>query len=164
MKNNALIGWILILAVFGVYLYGAFHAIQISWTGKHPSSESLKIEEGLDAAISSINALLLTNFGAVLGISVAIPSSALSKNLLLSGRSGTEKEIVPPMSKREQIQFASVLVFLLVLIASMVTYIYDGWTSDTKSILPFVSQSAKMFIAVIVAYFAFILGTKPQTN
>lgn len=163
-KLNAFIGWFLILALFSLYLYGSFLAIYISWT---KSGDGLVLREGLDAAISSINALLLTNLGAVLGISVTNPTSALARNILpkraVAGdqdKENQEREVKLPMDSREQIQLYSVIVLLIVLLACLVTYACKGWTSDIKVLLPFVSQGAKLFIGVAIAYITFILGVK----
>lgn len=160
-QGNALIGWVLIFAGILFYLYGVFFAINISWNAiQGTDGKLMKMPEGLDAAISSINALLLTNLGAVLGISVSVPGSALSRNILPGSQPKGGAEIKEPMNSRELIQLICVIIFLVSVIACFITWIRLGFNSDPEVVLSFVSQSAKMFIGVVLAYLSFILGKK----
>ena len=162
MKSvNALIGWILIGIGILFYLYCVCYALDISWNQKHGADNKLLlVPEGLDAAVTSINALLLTNLGAVLGISVTMPGSALSRNILPTSPLKGAGEIKEPMNSREQIQLIFLIVFLIALIACFITWIKLKFTSDSQIIAPYVAQSAKMFIGVVLAYLSFILGRK----
>ena len=157
MKNS--IGWFLIATALAFFLYGVYNAIHISWD-KMPGTDNLPVSEGLDAGISSISAILLTNLGAVLGISITNRRSALARSILIRKQEGNEREIIAPVNSREQVQMIGVLIYILSLTACFVTWIHNDFSSDPKQILPFVSQSAKMFIGVITAYLTLVLGVE----
>lgn len=162
-KGNALIGWFLIFLALGFYLYGVFEALVIAWEQKTNAQKVLitTMPEGIDTILTSFNALLLTNLGIVLGISVTMPSSALSRSLIprstLRGAAGGE--VQDPLNSREQVQMVCLLAFLLALCACFVTWLVkEIWQG--KTIVPFVSQSAKTLAAVLLTYLSFVLGTR----
>jgi hypothetical protein len=153
---NALIGWFLLGVAFLFYGYGVYRAIEVSWPPVNPNNIS-QYPVGLDAAIASINAILLTNLGAVLGISISNPNSALARNILPAKGTVVAPAISAPMDSREQIQLLAVIIYLISLIACFVTWLVSGFETDPTKILAFVAQSAKMFIGVVVAYLTLIL-------
>jgi hypothetical protein len=161
-KGNALIGWFLILVALGFYLYGVYEAIAIAWEQKKNGENLVTVlPEGIDTILTSFNALLLTNLGIVLGISVTLPSSALSRNLIprssLHGAAGGE--VRDPLNSREQVQLVCLIAFLLALCACFVTWLVkEVWQG--KTIVAYVSQSAKTLAAVLVTYLSFVLGTR----
>jgi len=67
---TSFVGWLLILSALAFYLYGIGDAIPLSWKGGIGEGD---YPEVINTTINSIQALLLTNLGIVLGISVTKP-------------------------------------------------------------------------------------------
>ena len=165
MKNSiaSYVGWLLLFSALGFYVYGMQHAIFLSWPNGHISSmeqervkdiPDIKFWPELATLLSSIQALLLTNLGIVLGIAITNRNSALAKALLIN-----RKGIVPPnpMALKEQIQIFAVIIYILVLIASLITWIHNDFSSSPKEIVSIISESGKMFFGVMLAYLAALL-------
>ena len=152
----SIIGWLLIILAFGLYSYGLGYGIYESFRpialGKVHS-----FPEPLDIMVSSIGAIFLTNLGAVLGISVTNPTSALAARTLPLAKN-IQRELIPPMNVREQIQYLAVLVFLVGLISCFIAWACKCFHSEPEKILSIIPQQAKMFLGVVSAYTAFILG------
>lgn len=160
MKNlSALIGWVLILIGLGIYLYGIYYAIftPIQVFDMAGNLVQLKIPETLDTLTTTIGAILLTNLGAVLGISLSQPKSALANRTSFSKAS---LEISEPMNKREILQYIAVLIYLTVLFACFITWAFYSFqtSGEAKPIVSLVEQYGKTLIGVITAYIAFALG------
>ncbi len=149
------IGWLLVLAAFGLYAYGIEQAIYQSLS-KLPPGQKPSIPEPLDVMVSSIGAILLTNLGAVLGISVTNPDSGLARKFLLI-KAGAAP-IPPPLNSREKIQYAGVIIFILALISCFIVWAKKGFSSDAAEIVSVIPQLGKTLIGVVSAYLAFILG------
>jgi hypothetical protein len=156
MKNSLFnyIGWLLLISIFGFYLYGIIRAIQLSLCG---SVQDYPI--ALSTTISSIQALLLTNLGALLGISVTNPQSGIAhalmlKNGLRNNATGALQQLAPPdpLVLRDKIQLFALVVYIASLIACTITWIHFKFETDSKKIVDCVSQSGKMFIGVCLAY------------
>lgn len=149
MKNQiaAIVGWFLLLIVFGIYLYGIYYAIA-----------NTQLPGPFDALLSSIGAILLTNLGAVLGISVTNLGSSLAQ-LVIPG-STRSIEIPDPLSQREIIQYVSLIIYLLVLVVCFAVWIKSGFANseEPNKIASIVEQNAKILFGVITAYIALILG------
>lgn len=148
----AIVGWLLLLIAFSLYVYGIYYAI----FNADCSLEACKIPEPLDTLTSTIGAILLTNLGAVLGISVAQPQSGLAAKTLFV----KQINIPPPLTKTEIIQYSAVILYLIVLIACFIKWATVGFSSDPLKVVPLISQNAKTLLGVISAYVAFVLGTK----
>ena len=155
----AIIGWTLLFMAFAIYVYGISYAVfnpdEILDANK--KLIGLSIPEPLDTLTATIGAMLLTNFGAVLGISISSQDSALAKTII-------QRNItVPvPLSKREAIQLMGVVIYLIVLIACFVKWAMCSFvkSTDIRPVVPLVQQYGKTLIGVITAYIAFILGIK----
>jgi|GEM_PF-1685494 len=158
-KIPVIIGWFLLVIVFVLYLYGIFYAIFMP--DEVLNSQKIiigyTIPEPLDTLVSTIGAILLTNLGAVLGISVSQPQSGLAGKTLILSKS---VKIPDPLTKRELIQIVSVMIYILTLIACFVAWGYStfGSSEDLKPVVPFVQLYGKTLIGVITAYIAFVLG------
>lgn len=155
----AIIGWLLLAIAFGIYLYGVYYAIFIP-DPVYDNARKLigyTIPEPLATLTTTIGAILLTNLGAVLGISVSQPESALAGKTLISRKI---KEEPPPLTKRELIQFAAVLIYIVTLLACFITWAHASFRNedDIKPVVPLVEQYGKTLIGVITAYIAFVLG------
>lgn len=150
-KIAPFIGWILLIIVFSVYLFGIYSAVKLI------NIHSGKLLEPLDTLTSSVDAMLLLNLGAVLGISVSKPGSGLAQILLINK---PINEISEPIKKREVIQIFSVLIYLIVLVTCFITWAFNCFSDDNEKVSILVMQNGKVLIAVITAYLAFVLGIK----
>lgn len=159
-KLTSFVGWLLLTVAILLYLAGIYYAIfapqEISKDGM---IIGLKIPEPLDVLTASIGAILLTNFGAVLGISIAKPQSAIASRILISSRVAV---IPDPPTKKEDIQFLAVVIYLFTLIACFIKWLAVETKSDdtSKLIVPFVEQYGKTLIAIISAYATFLFSAK----
>jgi hypothetical protein len=155
MKNSiiAYSGWLLLITAFGFYAYGIIHAIQVSW-GSVPITK--EYNEVLSATIGSIQALLLTNLGMLLGISVANPSSTVARHLMLGRPIAQEQAISlavpPPLEVKEKVQLFALVIFIISLIACLITWAVDDFISKPEQVVSVVASSGKMFVGVVLAY------------
>jgi hypothetical protein len=153
MKNSMFnyIGWLLLISIFGFYAYGIIRAIQLSLSG-----QTHDFPTALSTTISSIQALLLTNLGALLGISVVNPQSAVANALMLRTRNnavGNLQAAPPdPLLLKDKIQLFALVVYIISLIACTITWIHFDFESDGRRIVDCVSESGKMFLGVCLAY------------
>lgn len=156
----AIIGWTLLTLAFSLYFYGIYYAIFtpdeiVDKVSKNVTG--LGIPETLDTLTSTIGAMLLTNFGAVLGISISNKDSGLAKTII------QRNFAVPlPLSQREMIQLFCVVIYLIVLLACFVKWATTAFVSPSsiKPVVPLVQQYGKTLIGVVTAYIAFVLGVK----
>lgn len=148
---SSFIGWTLVLSALGFYIYGIVEAI-VQTVGSS-SAEFVKYPSFLASTIGSLQALLLTNLGVLLGISVAKPASNVARVLRFSRLEETTEAITPsPRDSSQTIQLFALVVFVICLIACLITWILKDFVEDTKLVVPVVSDSGKMFSAVVIAY------------
>ncbi|MBL0356522.1 MAG: hypothetical protein IPP72_06310 [Chitinophagaceae bacterium] len=154
-KIPAITGWVLLLVAFAVYLYGIYFAIWMPI----PKGNTVYIPEPLDSILSSINAILLTNLGAVLGISVAKPSSGLARMTMIRSNAAIVQD---PTTMREVIQYCAVIIYLIVLVVCFFVWAQNTFLEEgkIKPVVSVITQNGKTLFGVIAAYIAFILGTK----
>ncbi len=71
-------------------------------------------------------------------------------------------EVPPPLTKRELIQYAAVILYLIVLVSCFVSWAYCTFQPDdkVKPVVAIVAQNGKTLIGVIAAYIAFVLSVK----
>ena len=158
MKNIvSYIGWLLLAAAFGFYVYGIFEAVRLSWPVV-PSAEPIKYHDVLSATIGSIQALLLANLGMLLGVSIANPNSNVARSLKLDQRESLINQAPPPpMELKDKIQLFALVVYVFSLIICLVTWIVNDFSTDSKDVVSIVSESGKMFIGVVLAYLTAVL-------
>ncbi len=155
MKNPviAYVGWLLILSAIGFYGYGIVEAILLSWSKTTPVDYE-KYPETISTTISSMQALLLTNLGILLGISIAKPDSAVAKQLMLNSK--IPLGIVPPLPNpldiKEKIQLFALVIYILSLIACLITWGHNSFSSKPEDVVAVISESGKMFLGVVLAY------------
>jgi hypothetical protein len=155
MKNlSAILGWLLLLAGLAVYLFGIIDAMFLAKPVTTAGQTILKIPDALETITTSIGAILLTNLGVVLGISVSKPASGLAKLTLID----TKIEVPDPVTMREMIQFAAVLVYVVSLIACGVYWAVKGFEISPDKMVALIPQSAKTLLGVISAYLAYVLA------
>lgn len=68
------------------------------------------------------------------------------------------EEVPNPLAFREKIQLTAMVVYILSLIACLVTWAHDNFSSIGTDVLDTISQSGKMFIGVVLAYLTAVLG------
>jgi hypothetical protein len=146
----AYVGWLLLAAALGFYGYGIFEAVSLSWSAV-PGKEIILYPEVLSTTIGSIQALLLANLGMVLGISIADPGSGIAKAIMLN-KSTVLKTPPPPLEVKEKVQLFSLVLYIIVLITCLVTWIVNGFSLDPKNVVSIIPESGKMFIGVVLAY------------
>jgi hypothetical protein len=154
------VGWFLILSAFCFYSYGLVEAIILSWSTSVPVDYT-KYPETLSVTMSSIQTLLLTNLGVVLGISIAKPNSAMARQIMLNRSSTTteaEKDIPDPLSLKDKIQLFALVIYIISLTACLVTWIVNKFSSQPSDIVSIIAESGKMFIGVVLAYLTAVLG------
>lgn len=157
-KVISYVGWILIAAALGFYIYGIGSAIFLSWSGKEIGENAYPAV--LASTMGSMQALLLANLGMVLGISIAKPNSALANSVLLNSRTATQGQLTvpPPLEVREMVQLFALVIYLFALIGCLITWIHRGFAEDSKNIVALIAESGKMFIGVVLAYLTAVLS------
>ena len=159
----AYVGWLLLLSALGFYLFGIGQAIYLSWSAKDIGADAYS--PVLESVISSIQALLLTNLGILLGISVAKPGSGVAQRLMLgagSTKDALRLPITDPLLLREKVQLFALTLYILSLIACVVTWAMNHFSSETKDVVPLVASSGKMFFGVALAYLTTVLRQDPK--
>ncbi len=158
MKNPIVsyVGWLLVAAAAIFYGYGMYEAITLSWS-KVTSPTTIDYPEVLSTTIGTMQALLLANLGMVLGISIANPNSALARSLMLN------KDVKllappPPLDVKDKIQLVALVIYILALIACLITWIVNKFSTDSKDVVSIISESGKMFIGVVLAYLTAVLS------
>lgn len=160
MKNSVVsnVGWLLIVAVLGFYVYGIYEAVRISW----PKEDDIAVgafHEVLSTTVGTIQAMLLANLGVILGISIAKPNSAIARQVMLNpGVKTTPQSPPPPMDLREKIQLFALVIYVLSLITCLITWIVNNFSSDPTKIISLIPESGKMFIGVVLAYLTAVLN------
>jgi hypothetical protein len=153
------IGWLLVLSALGFYLYGIIEAI--NQTLRSTETKSVVYPAFLSNTIGSLQALLLTNLGVLLGISVTNPDSRVARTLRLSGpETKPTTNSMSPMELSQIIQLFGLIIFILCLIACLVTWIKKDLVEDSKLVVSVISESGKMFSAVVVAYIAAVFARR----
>lgn len=167
----SLVGWLLLFSALGFFLYGIGYAIYLSWDGT-VEKEYSPVLEGI---IASLQALLLTNLGMLLGISVANPQSGVAQQLLLGGSKkeleAQKLDFPDPLSLRDKIQLFGLAIYVVTLIACVVTWAVNDFpsgmsaeatTTTKREVVPLVAASGKMFFGVVLAYVTLVLSKKPE--
>jgi hypothetical protein len=156
----SIVGWLMVLLAFGLYVFGLGYAIYHSFNGSAANGQ-LSFPEPLDLMLSSLSAIFLTNLGAVLGIAVANPQTALARNVLPQrAKDANPAADDAQMELREKIQYWAMIVFLIGMVACFVAWAFRGFSSAPDKVLSVIPQQAKMLIGVMSAYMAFVLGRK----
>jgi len=163
MKSSVItyVGWLLLLSAIGFYGYGIVEAILLSWSKTIPVDYD-KYPETISTTISSMQALLLTNLGILLGISIAKPNSAVAKQLMLNSKNkiGLAVPLPNPLDIKEKIQLFALVIYILSLIGCLITWGHKSFSSKPEDVVAVISESGKMFLGVVLAYLTAVLSNK----
>jgi hypothetical protein len=151
------VGWLLLATAIGFYLYGIGIAVQISWDGVQENEKQL-YPSFISSSISSLQGILIINLGALLGIAIKVPGSAIANKMLMIRPNNNElnAEAKNPLELKEQIQIFGVIILILSLILCIITWGKNNFVED-GTVLPIIHQSGKLFVGVILAYLTLIL-------
>lgn len=160
----ALIGWLLLGGAALFYGYGLYEAISVTLQPDLTEAGKVKqIPEVLSTTLGAINALLLTNLGIVLGISIAKPGSSMARAVLFNASKTSELkalEVEDPIKLAAQLQLLAVIIYVLALVLCLIIWIIKGFSLNPQNVISTVSESGKMFIGVVLAYLTVVLGIK----
>ncbi|QIL40572.1 hypothetical protein G7074_15640 [Pedobacter sp. HDW13] len=157
MNNKPIAYLILSLLSIGVaaYLYGVWIACSISWA---PRDTPVSINSFLSSVVSSIAAVLATNLGAVLGISITKPQSPFGKLKnwtsfsLLANDGATIFQII------------ACFVYVLSLLAAAIVWVHTGFETESTKIISLIPEMTKSLVGVIIGVMAISLNVKPLAN
>jgi len=152
---NPIIGWLLLVIALGLYCYGIYWAIFLAYQ----QDNKMVIPEPLDYITVTLGAILLTNLGAVLGISITNKNSALATRVLML-TPAKRKEDAAPLEQREVVQLVAVVIYLISLVACFFAWLSHSLKHEENQVAEIVIQNGKSLIGVIAAYLAFVLGVK----
>ena len=132
-----------------IYIYGIVLACIESWP-KHPSPYEIPVF--LSTTVTSIAALLATNLGAVLGITI-------TKSNSLFGESKTWNPLTA-FSEPEPTNFQATAcyIYVLSLIACGIVWAYRGFEPDPTLIVPLIPEMTKSLLGVIIGVLAMSLN------
>lgn len=137
------------------------YAIIFSWpySGKCDSVDPIKFWPEMETLLSTIQSLLLANLGVILGISISKPESPLARAVLFSNKEQLKalSSVQDPIEIKDRIQLFALWVFLIVLIACLITWIKNDFCTKPSEIIPIVHESGKMFFGVVLGYLTIIL-------
>jgi len=149
-KVVSYIGWLLLLSAFAFYGYGLYEAMRQTLQAPEVI---IDYSTFLSATMGSIQALLLTNLGFVLGISVIKPTSGIAMALRLGKPDADIADAPPsPMDLKSQLQLVALIIYVLSLISCLVIWVMRDFSNDGAVVVPLISESAKMFVGVVLAY------------
>jgi hypothetical protein len=153
---KAILGWIILAGVFGFYMYGIIYGIFFPEFVKSVNPlipDAYKIPEPLDVLVKSMGAAMLANMAAILGFAIIQPAGPLATKVAF----GQSREIIDPIKLRDRIQLWAAGAYGLILIGCFVAWLLQYSEKEVK-LAVFVIANAKIFIAVLVGYVAFILS------
>jgi hypothetical protein len=135
-----------------VFVYGISVAICVSWCCE---GSACKIAPFLSSAVTSTGAILATNLGAVLGITINNPASNFRQSKSwnpLTFFSNPSPTII---------QTAACYVYILSLLASAIVWAHRGFDgTETTVVVPLIQEMTKSLLGVIVGALAVALNTK----
>jgi hypothetical protein len=150
-KVASMVGWLLVISAMAFYSYGLVEAITITLSITETNIKNYP--EFLSTTMASIQAMLLTNLGVVLGISVTNPGSGMARAVRFTEATAVSS----PLDSSDIIQLGAIIVFLLGLIACVVVWAIKDFSYDPKVIVSVIPESGKMFAGVVLAYMALAL-------
>ncbi|MBP6416882.1 MAG: hypothetical protein KA330_10530 [Chitinophagaceae bacterium] len=138
-----------------IYIFGIVQACIVSW---HPDRPPYEIPVFLSTTVTSIAALLATNLGAVLGISI-------TKSNSLFGEMKTWNPLTV-FSDPEPTNFQATVCYVYVfsLVACGVVWAIRGFEPDTTKIVPLLPEMTKSLLGIIIGALAMALNIKATSN
>lgn len=133
------------------YIYGIALACIKSWP---PGAVDFDFKVFLATTVTSIAALLATNLGAVLGITITNPNSSFHKTKTWNPLSA----ITNPEPNKYQV--IAIYVYVASLLACTIVWGKKGFTEETTHIIPIIPEMTKTLIGVIIGSLALGLNIK----
>ena len=142
---------VFLFAVGGLaYLYGIFKACWISLQ-KNPVVSDMPAF--LSSTITSIGAVLATNLGAVLGITITKASPEFSEAVLHPLIAFTTLSVT-------SVQVIACYLYIISLVAVSIVWGKKDFTPDPNKVVSTIPELTKTFLGVIVGVFAITLAKK----
>lgn len=143
----------LIFVGCGAFVYGIALACIVSWP---TDSTNYEIAAFLSSTVTSIGAVLSTNLGAVLGITVTNTGSRFSDT--------REWNPIRFFSNPSPtiIQIMACYVYILALIVASVVWAHRDFTVEANKIAPLIPELTKSLLGVIVGVLAISLNKNSQ--
>ena len=151
--NNKPIAYLMSFLIFvacALYIYGIYVACRESLLSRN------SINEYLSSAITGIIAVLSTNLGAVLGITVTQTNSSFNKT---KNWNPLTFFTAPSVTT---IQIIACYVYILSLVVVTIVWIKLKFEIDT--VVPIIPQMSKSLLGVVVGALAVALNTKNQQS
>ena len=152
---NKPITYLLGLLIFlgcGLFVYGILKACLLSWS---PENSSYDMASFLTGSVTSIAAILSTNLGAVLGISLSAPNSSRFK---ISENWNPISFFTKP--NQTNIQIIACYIYILSLLAAGIVWAHRDFITETNKIVPLIPELTKSLLGVIVGVLAITLNIK----
>lgn len=147
-----LLGFLIFIGC-GAFVYGIALACIKSW-----NATANEIPPFLSGTVTSIAAVLSTNLGAVLGITVSNPGSKFRES-----KSWNPLSFFTSPSP-SVIQTIVCYVYILSLIAAAIVWAHRDFTTETTIIVPLIPELTKSLLGVIVGVLAISLNTNSQNS
>ncbi|WP_373060014.1 hypothetical protein [Zunongwangia sp. H14] len=147
-----LLGFLIFIGC-GAFVYGIAQACLKSWP--HHGND-YEIAAFLSNTVTSIAAVLSTNLGAVLGITVSNPTSKFRES-----KSWNPLSLFTSPSP-SAIQTIACYVYILSLIAAAIVWAHRDFITETNKIVPLIPELTKSLLGVIVGVLAISLNTNSQ--
>lgn len=139
---------------FALYIFGIAKACIMSIG----DSGDVEFNQVLSGAVTSIAAVLSTNLGAVLGISVSNPKSEFRK------LSTWNPSSIFVNSDPTTFQTIGCYVYIISLLVAAIVWAYKDFTTDPKDIVPLIPELAKSLLGIIVGVLAISFNPKLKPN
>ena len=152
------ITYLLGLLVFlgcAVFIYGITQACILSWS---PDNNNYEIAPFLSNSVISIAAILSTNLGAVLGISLSKSVSRFED----SANWNPARFFTDP--NQANIQIIASYIYIIALLGAAVVWVHRDFITDTSNIVPLIPQLSNSLLGVIVGVLAITLNVEQQIN
>jgi hypothetical protein len=91
-----------------------------------------------------------------------IIDSAIAKQLMLSSKNrlGIAATLPNPLDIKEKMQLFALMIYIISLIACLITWAHNSFSSKPEDVVSVISESGKMFLGVVLAYLTAVLSSK----
>lgn len=132
------------------YMYGIFRACYVSWPKPQTGYEYV-IPAFLSTTVTSISAVLSTNFGAVMGLT-------LKADVRFSQASLWNPLNIVTNPSATSFQIVACYVYILSLLGTAVVWAHRDFEAENGKIVPLVADLTKTLVGIIVGALAIALN------